>query len=175
MPKISYAKLIQSWEKLNRSLATEPSEPLIELRRGELEAALIEVKERLRQQEVLLGQAATNTRLLRAAVAQGKETEARIRALLKGAYGRKSKQLLRFGLRPQRKRRSSTPVVTAGAAASPAAAGAVTPRKPKGPAPGLSLVRPAEADATESGPPPKRRPPVGRRPEPKGRPPRRPA
>ena len=109
MPKISYAKLTLSWDRINTALGREDSEPFIEARRRELAAALAEVRERQQRQTALLEQAVSNTKLLREAVARGKEAEARLRALLKGAYGSKSKQLIRFGLSPQRKRRSGAP------------------------------------------------------------------
>jgi hypothetical protein len=158
MPKISYAKLTLSWDRINNALGHDISEPFIEARRRELAAALAEVRERQQRQTALLEQAVSNTRLLREAVARGKEAEARLRALLKGAYGRKSKQLVRFGLQPQRKRRRGThgAETEAGssaraqakieAAAEPAATAAVSravSRKSRTPEASLRLVKPA--------------------------------
>jgi len=179
MPKISYAKLTVSWDSINNALGKDVSEPVIEARRRELAAALAEVRERQQRQTDLLQEAVSNTRLLREAVARGKEAEARLRALLKGAYGSKSKQLIRFGLRPQRKRRRGEPSAdteAAGAppattkvmaAAEPAATTAVAPgvsRKPRTAASDLRLVKPAAGarrarDVARS----KQRPPASRR------------
>ncbi len=123
MPKISYAKLTLSWRMLNRSVAASVTEPLVEARRRELEAALDEVQERHRRRSVLLVQAAENNRLLREAIARGKEAEARLRAFLKGTYGRESTELIRFGVQPQRKRRRAAPASPDGGDEPPVAGG----------------------------------------------------
>jgi len=190
MPKISYAKLTVSWDSINNALGKDVSEPVIEARRRELAAALAEVRERQQRQTALLQEAVSNTRLLREAVARGKEAEARLRALLKGAYGSKSKQLIRFGLRPQRKRRRDAPGADAqakgagqaaakiSAAAEPATKAAVSPavsRKRRTAAADLRLVKPAaEARRARDTARPKRRPAASRRTEKKGSP-RRPS
>jgi hypothetical protein len=123
LPKISFTKLVSSWETLSHAVATQVSEPLVEARRRELEAALAEVMERHSRQIALSGQAANNTQLLHEAIARGKDAEARLRAFLKGTYGRDSVQLFRFGLRPQRKRRrAEAGAPKTGAEPAPAAA-----------------------------------------------------
>ena len=157
MSKIAYADLMQGWSVLTRSLAEHGCEPFVEVRRSELEAALAEVKQRLWQHDILRSQMGTNIKLLREAVERGQEMEARLRALLKGTYGGDSVDLIRFGLRPRRKRRRGA----AGGENEAAEAGA--PEAQAGAqagAPALEIMEPAAEEPESPTPPapPARRP-----------------
>jgi hypothetical protein len=105
VPKSSYADITMSWSILTKSLEEDVLDPGVDACRRELEAALAEVLDRQRQQDFLRGQMAANHTHLQETIERGKEAEERLRAFLKGTYGGKSNQLIRFGLRPRRGRR----------------------------------------------------------------------
>jgi hypothetical protein len=116
MPKNSYADLTLSWSILTKALENDVLEPGVDACRRELESALGEVMERQHRQDVLRGQMVANTRQLHEAIDRGKDAEERLRAFLKGTYGGKSNQLIRFGLRPRRARRRASASDESGAA-----------------------------------------------------------
>ena len=137
MPKSSYADITMSWSILTKSLEEDVLDPGVDACRRELEAALAEVLDRQRQQDFLRGQMAANHTHLQETIERGKEAEERLRAFLKGTYGGKSNQLIRFGLRPRRGRRRTagengaeqeeTPEAPAGAPAAEAPSPATAP------------------------------------------------
>jgi hypothetical protein len=109
MSTITFAKHIDSWDHLNRTL--KPligTMPELAEQQQQLEALILQAKALQSEQGGSLGKLREAVRLRQEAELIGQELHARIAAVLKGKLGFKSNDLYGFGLAP-RKTRSKKP------------------------------------------------------------------
>jgi hypothetical protein len=103
MPRTSNAVTITNLDLLNIALKKFMHEvPHLEELRQELEAALEEIKRRRAAYMRLSARALSESKKMREAKERARQAESRIRASLKGAYGGKSEELIRYGIKPHR-------------------------------------------------------------------------
>ena len=108
MAGISFAKIVANCELLRLNLEPLLAEnPHLTPEHEELVAYLTDAKALLARQSDLRGFKQEATRLRREAETKGQDLFGRVAALLRGKFGFKNEQLLRFGIPPRKRIRRS--------------------------------------------------------------------
>ncbi|HEX4960772.1 MAG TPA: hypothetical protein VF173_08030 [Thermoanaerobaculia bacterium] len=126
MPKEALADLILVWETMLTGMDERMAEfPHLKPLRDELAAMLEQIKALAAEQSSLEARRQAVTQQMRILKADGKDLAVRVRAALRSFYGHRNEGLVRFRMRPLRRRSRGTPesvgVATWPVAATPAA------------------------------------------------------
>jgi hypothetical protein len=104
MPKVALADLFADWEGLLRAAARHRDEKELYVHLDKLQAAHDRLRELQALREDLQAQLQRATQEMGEVKDAGKIAAIEVRSLLKGILGRSSEGLVRFGIRPIRKR-----------------------------------------------------------------------
>ena len=105
MPKASRERILADWKSLLEALQANEgrfagAEPL----QAALEKAVVETVGQSSLRNALAASTREATHRLNRTVDEGRETASRLRALVKGTLGHRSKELETFGMKPTRRR-----------------------------------------------------------------------
>ena len=102
MPNHSIEKTVADWEVLHGSLASEvEAMPHIVADRDALQALIVELKTLDMEQELHKGALRDTNQKRKELIESGRDVMARLAAALRARFGPKSKQLIRYGVKPQ--------------------------------------------------------------------------
>lgn len=106
MPKVSLADLLTEWDSLFTGVDSPDilSLPYMKELRDELEAHIAFTKGLAREQESLEGRRRAVTQQLRIAKSEGQDLVVRVRAALRAHLGHRNEGLVRYRVRPVRRR-----------------------------------------------------------------------
>jgi hypothetical protein len=129
MPKSSLADFVTDWETLLKNVSDAAAElPNLDVYKAALEPLLASAKDGLALSQAHRGLKQQQTKDLRELIGNGKDAAANLRSAIKAHFGPKSEMLLRFGMKPIRKRKKA-PAQSAQTAKEP------EPAHPPAPAP----------------------------------------
>jgi hypothetical protein len=116
MPKIALADTLHEWESLFRALGEDPAldTPALRSLRERLHLMLEATKELVAEQDSLQARRQAVTQQLRITRDMGDDLIIKIRAGITSVLGHANEALVRFGIRPTRRRGRTTKVVAAG-------------------------------------------------------------
>jgi hypothetical protein len=108
MPKSSLADFVTDWETLLKNVSDAAAElPNLDVYKAALDPLLTSAKNGLALSHARRGQKQQETKDLRELIAQGKDAAANLRSAIKAHFGPKSEMLLKFGMKPIRKRKKA--------------------------------------------------------------------
>ena len=140
MPKIALADTLQEWQSLFTGLGESPAldTPALRALREELRLMIEATQELVAEQNSLQARRQAITQQLRMTRGQGDDLVIKVRASITSVLGHSNEALVRFGIRPTRRRARTTKVVAA-----------AFPRPDLLPAAGIAVLSPETAAPSE--------------------------
>ena len=115
MPKLALADTLQEWESLCAGLGENPAlnTPALRELREALRLMIEATRELVVEQESLQARRQAVTQQLRMTRGQGDDLVIKVRASITSVLGHSNEALVRFGIRPTRRRARTTKVIAA--------------------------------------------------------------
>ncbi len=115
MPKVALADTLQEWQSIFTGLGEDPAldTPALRQLREELRLMIEATQELAAEQDSLQARRQSVTQQLRITRGQGDDLVIRVRASITSVLGHSNEALVRFGIRPIRRRARTTKVVAA--------------------------------------------------------------
>ena len=108
MPKSSLADFVTDWETLLKNVSDAAAElPNMDVYKAPLDQLLASAKDGLAQSHANRGLKQQQTKDLQELIGKGKEAAVKLRSAVKAHFGPKSEMLLKFGIKPVRKRKKA--------------------------------------------------------------------
>lgn len=127
MPKTSLADFVTDWETLLKNVSDATAElPNMDVYKAALDQLLASAKDGIALSHARRGQKQQETKDLQELIGKGKDAASQLRSAIKAHFGPKSEMLLKFGIKPIRKRKKA-PAETASTVKEPVPAHSPAP------------------------------------------------